>query len=137
MFANYKSLASVLVGISCSFAISAPLPDCPKILSVSEVAQSSPTGWDQSSYSVARIFNRVSFKAHSDAGELRPDDEKGKPGNRLLMWDVDGIKGLEQVCAYAGTVARLTRSVSGYFKVCSAREERLSDGGSNFKIECH
>ena len=44
---------------------------------------------------------------------MRPDEEQESEGKRTMIWDVSGLKNLQQVCEYGGTLATLTRTVQG------------------------
>lgn len=130
--ASVAALAMGVVGI-CN---AATLAECPQTVPVTQAAQSAPEGWVPMPYSGPQRLVRVGFKLRSDPGELRADEERGKPGKRMLAWNVDGMKGLEQVCVYAGTLARLSRPVEGVVTRCEVRESRLPGGALQVTAQC-
>src|SRR5436309_3299050 len=84
----------------------APLPICPPLLKVSQTGQSVPEDWNQVPFAGTQRLARITFRLSTDTGELRPDDERDVHGQRVLVWNVEGMKGLEQVCEYTGTLVR-------------------------------
>jgi hypothetical protein len=115
----------------------APLPECPQTISVAQVAQAAPKGWEEVPYSGVQRLARITFKLRSDSGELRPDEERGKTGQQTLIWNVDGMKDLEQICVYSGTLARLSRLVADAVSRCEVREAKLPGGAFHITSECH
>ena len=101
------------------------------------MAQGAPDGWAQVPYSGAQRLAHITFKLRSDPGELRPDEEIGKAGKQTLIWNVEGMKDLEQICVYSGTLVRLSRPVAGVVDRCEVRETKLLGGGFQIMSECH
>lgn len=122
----------------CMFEIchAAPLPECPPTLAISQAAQAAPDGWESVPYSGAQRLARITFKLSADPGELRHDEERTKSGKKVLTWHVEGLTGLEQICVYSGTLARLSRPVAGTVSRCEVHEEKLASGGVKMTGEC-
>ena len=114
-----------------------PLPPCPSTLSVSQLAEAAPKGWEPLPYSGTQGLMHITFKLRTDPGELRPDEEKGRAGNRVLIWNVEGLKDIEQICVYSGTLVRLSRPVAGTVSHCEVREKRLPNGALQITSDCH
>jgi hypothetical protein len=112
------------------------LPECPQTISVLQATQAAPDGWEQVPYSGSQRLARITFRLRSDTGELRPDEEKVIAGKQTLIWNVDGMTELEQICVYAGTLARLSRSVSGVVHRCEVREAKTPAGSLRITSEC-
>lgn len=115
----------------------APLPECPQTIAVSQVVETAPNGWEHVPYSGAQGLARVTFKLRADPGELRPDEERGRAGKQTLIWNVEGMKDLEQICVYSGTLVHLSRPVAGSVSRCEVREARLPGGALQITSECH
>jgi len=126
----------VASAFSAGICNAAPLLECPQTLLVSQTVQTTPDGWSAMPYSGPLLLRRITFNMGSDYGELRPDDEKEKGEKRMLIWDVKGIKDLEQVCEYSGTLARLTRPVTGIVTRCEVQEIRAAGSPVRFSGGC-
>lgn len=114
----------------------APLPDCPPTILVSETILSNPNGWDKAPYTGNQRLVRITFKLHSDPGELRPDEEYNQNGNQILIWNVEGMKELEQICTYTGTLVRLSRPVKGTVSHCKVQVTKSSGASPGISAEC-
>jgi hypothetical protein len=115
----------------------APLPECPPTILVAQLAQAAPDGWALVPYSGEQRLARITFKLRSDSGELRPDEEMGKAGKQMLTWNVEGLKELEQICVYSGTLARLSRPIADAVSRCEVRESKLPSGAVQITSKCH
>jgi hypothetical protein len=114
----------------------APLPNCPPLLKVSQTGQSVPEHWNQVPFAGTQRLARITFRVSTDPGELRPDDERNIDGQRVLVWNVEGMKGLEQVCEYTGTLVRLVRPVSGVVKRCQVGIDTATPGSLSVSSRC-
>ena len=79
---------------------------------MSQVPDAVIDGWKPVPYSGRQRLSRITFKLHSDPGELRPDEETGKAGEQILIWNVEGMNEPEQICEYSGTLARLSHPIA-------------------------
>jgi hypothetical protein len=125
-----------LFGLSPSRAMAGPLPSCPPLLTVSQSAQSPSKDFTQVPYSGSQRLSRITFRLSTDPGELRPDDEHNTAGRRTFIWNVEGLKGLEQVCEYTGTLVRLVRPVRGSVKRCEVEINSPSKGVAAMSSRC-
>lgn len=135
--ATLRSAAALLWIGALSACHATPLPECPPSLVVAQSVQSAPEGWEQTPYSGRQRLARITFKLRADAGELRPDEEAHKGGKRTLVWQVQGLKELVQICAYTGTLAVVSRPVTGVVTRCAVTEAKLPSGGLRLSAECH
>ena len=109
-------------------AVADPLPSCPPMLEVSQSALHPPAPWNPLDYQGRHRFIHLTFKLAGDAGAMRPDEEQESEGKRTMIWDVSGLKNLQQVCEYGGTLATLTRTVQGRRTRCEV-VERFREAG--------
>lgn len=113
------------------------LPDCPQTLVVAQTAKAIPEGWEGVPYAGTQRLARITFKLRSDPGELRPDEDSVGGGKRILIRAVDGMKDIEQICVYTGTLARLSRPVPSAVTRCEVHEEKVSGGPPRLTANCH
>jgi hypothetical protein len=128
----------------CIFAMLAPsyfkaaaLPECPQLLKVSQTAQSVPEDWTQVPFVGTQRLVRITFRLSVDPGELRPDDERDVQGERVFIWNVEGMNHLEQVCEYSGTLARLVRPVPGDVRRCEVKVNNATPGALRVSARCY
>ena len=118
---SFALVASLV--LPCAYGVPAraaadSLLECPPLIEVVQEVRNPPAGWSPVSSSGRQRLTRVTFKLAEDSGELRPDVERNAGGRHILTWTVVGMNGLQLVCEYGGTLARLTRSVNGAVKQC-------------------
>jgi hypothetical protein len=112
------------------------LPPCPPAIETSQEVHNGPKGWTAASYAGRQALSRVTFKLADDPGELRPDEENRIGGERVLVWRVADMDGLQQVCEYAGTLARLTRPVAGRVARCEVVMGGTGENRSPIAVQC-
>ena len=130
-------VASTIAAFAPAICNAATLPECPQTIVASQTVQITPEGWNALPYSGPQRLMRITFKLRPDSGELPPDEEKEKGGKQILVWDVKGLKELEQICEYSGTLARLTRPVTGIVTRCEVQEIRSAGSPVRFSGGCH
>ena len=137
-FNLFVSLSAMLVlfVLTPGSSVAGPLPSCPSLLAVSQSAQAPPKDWTHVPYSGSQRLSRITFRLSTDPGELRPDDERNTAGRRTFVWNVEALKGLEQVCEYTGTLARLVRPVPGSVKRCEVEINSVAKGSATMSSRC-
>lgn len=95
-----------------------------------------PAGWTGEAFSGRQRLSRLTFKLAGDAGELRPDADRTVGGRRVLVWEVDGLTGLQQVCEYGATLAKLRRPVNGKVARCEVVLAGTKPGDAIVSAKC-
>lgn len=108
--------SSTVLLFSCCYA--EPLPECPKLLDVSQTVLVAPDMWAQVPYTGPQRLERVTVNNSAERSELRPDSVRETSGEAVFIWDVSDVESLWQQCVYSGTSARLVRPITGSRERC-------------------
>jgi len=123
------AVAALVALVPRNSSTAGPLPACPSTLSVTQSPTVPVNDWTPVPYAGSQRLFRITFRLAADSGELRPDDERNAAGRQTSIWNVEGMKGLQQVCEYSGTLVRLVRPVPGVVKRCEVEAPSASKSG--------